>query len=93
MYQGVKQIGVVLSDGKSTSPGPLKVTANQIHAANLTVLVIGIGTYVDINELQMIATGSDSDNVFFAKNFEALDGMTLELTKEICRGLLIIANK
>ena len=79
----------MITDGKSTGPGPLKTTCAKIHSAyDLTVVAIGVGRDADFAELDMIASGTDGDNVYFAHTYKELDAIKKNVTKGICEGTI-----
>ena len=65
--EGVPRIAIVFTDGVSNSPSSTVQAARAIHAANIVVYSFGIGSGVNNNELNAIA--SSSNNVFFVSNF------------------------
>ena len=67
--QGIPRVAIVLTDGRSSQPHLTIIAAQTIHNTGITVYALGIGSGVDINELNTIATSSN--NVFLISNFSA----------------------
>ena len=65
--EGVPRVAIVFTDGVSNSPSSTVQAAQAIHAANIVVYSFGIGSGVNVNELNAIA--SSSSNVFLVSNF------------------------
>ena len=66
--QGIPRVAIVLTDGQSNQPQLTITAAQAIHnTTSITVYALGIGSGIDINELNTIATSSS--NVFLISNF------------------------
>ena len=66
--QGIPHVAIVLTDGRSNQPQLTIIAAQTIHnTTSITVYALGIGSRIDINELNTIA--SSSSNVFLISNF------------------------
>ena len=65
---GIPRVAIVLTDGRSNQPQLTIIAAQTIHnTTGITVYALGIGSGIDINELNTIATSSN--NVFLISNF------------------------
>ena len=73
---------VLLTDGK-TFPRHLKddtvSVANLIHSRHpdWTVIAVGVGNYIDINELKAIASGPGTENVILRPSFNLIRGIDI----------------
>ena len=65
--QGVPRVAIVFTDGQSNSPYSTARAAQVVHDAGIVVYSFGIGSGVNLNELNTIA--SSSNNVFVISNF------------------------
>ena len=65
--QGVPRVAIVFTDGKSNSPSLTIQAAQAVHSTGIVVYSFGIGSGIDINELNAVA--SSSSNVFVISNF------------------------
>ena len=62
----------------------IQTEANAIHQGNLNVLSVGVGSGVNQNELELIA--SDPSNVYTVSSFDALSNIEDSLKKTTCEG-------
>ena len=65
--QGVPRVAIVFTDGQSNSPSLTARAAQVVHDAGIVVYSFGIGSGVNLNELNTIA--SSSRNIFLISNF------------------------
>ena len=88
--QGVPQVAVAFTDGKSNSPSLTIQAAQAVHSTGIVVYSFGIGSGVNINELNAIA--SSSSNVFVISNFSSSQFATklLPLQTSTCTSKHII---
>ena len=82
------QVCVVFSDGKSSAPGRLSVSAKRIdELTNITVIAIGVGTMSSRKELDTIATGTLGDNIIITRGFETIKkNVAKSIVKYTCEG-------
>ncbi|KAJ8309545.1 hypothetical protein KUTeg_014419 [Tegillarca granosa] len=86
----VDKILIVLTDGQSTNSTATTTASQQIHAKGIHTISIGIGTGVNQNELQAIAT--DPSQVFTVQNFNVLSSIQKELSQWSQFCLYIVCN-
>ena len=80
----VPRIAFVLTDGKQTEDfdaKPLDVAVRPLHDLGVQVYVIGIGIYIDIDELYLLARRRQ--DVFFVDSFEKLLQQTYRIVNQI----------
>ena len=65
--EGVPRVAIVFTDGQSNSPLLTARAAPLVHDADIVVYSFGIGSGVNLNELNIIA--SSSRNIFLISNF------------------------
>ena len=65
--QGVPRIAIVFTDGQSNTPSLTIQAAQAVHSTGIVIYSFGIGSGIDINELNAIA--SSPSNVFVISNF------------------------
>ena len=76
---------IVLTDGRQTrdpDAESLDKAANPLHDQGARVFVVGIGSEISENELQMIA--KDSSNVFTVESFENLRNAARDVAASAC---------
>lgn len=96
-----KNYVIVLTDGASTSPNQTIHQATLLKQQNIDVLAVGIGSSVNKNELDSMA--SDMKHVFTVASFDALKTVREDIKKAACEGnmpktlsalcFIIICNK
>ncbi|XP_071081370.1 collagen alpha-6(VI) chain-like [Haliotis cracherodii] len=79
----VDKIVIVLTDGESNHPNETAVAAKKLHDRRITVVAVGIGSAVNQDELNAIA--SNSKYVFLVPNFDALHTIHQKLTDTTCK--------
>lgn len=80
----VPRIAFVLTDGKQTDDydaKPLDIAVRPLHDLGVHVYVIGIGTYVDPEELRLLARRQE--DVFTVDSFELLLQQTYRIVNRI----------
>jgi hypothetical protein len=84
LNEGIPRIAIVLTDGKSNIPESTIVSARLLHATGITIYALGIGSGVNVAELNIIA--NSSSNVFEILNFtpEAFAAILLQLQTTAC---------
>lgn len=82
MRNGVPHILVVMTDGRSHDPAATASMAKLVHNAGIKVVAIGIGSDVDQQELQTIAT--DAKHAISVPDFNALATIQKEVQKTTC---------
>ena len=82
--QGIPRVAIVFTDGKSNSPTLTAQAAKLVHATGITVYSFGIGSGVNIAELNVIA--SSSSNVFLISGFSSSQfaAILLPLRTTVC---------
>ncbi|XP_055347485.1 uncharacterized protein LOC129594724 [Paramacrobiotus metropolitanus] len=85
VVEGIPKINVILTDGKSNDPGPLKVpmVAPLAEAAGITSFAVGIGSGAVYSELLTIAN-NNRDRVHDLSNFAELAQFFQQLNQETC---------
>ena len=81
------QIAIVITDGQQTPSGEftsVAVASAGIKNKGVTVYAIGVGSGVDRNELEEIA--SSSEYVLTSSSFRALQTIAPQIRRGICEG-------
>merc|ERR1719239_282917 len=81
---GVKNVLIVMTDGKSHNQNLTKEAADSIHQKDIDVFTIGIGNETDKTELEYIASNPHS-NVFTVDDFDSLSNILHRLTEGTCK--------
>lgn len=82
--RGVPKIFILLTDGKQTlaqNALTLDEAARPLHEADVKIFVVGMGSNVDVGELQAVAL--DKEDVFLAP-FDNLVSLSGPLSKTMC---------
>ncbi|WAR02588.1 COLA1-like protein [Mya arenaria] len=82
----VAKIGIVLTDGQSSSIGKTLMEAKRTKRKKITMFAIGIGSNINERELQGIASSPSSEYVFKVDGYSALDAIKNSLAVRTCRG-------
>ena len=80
---------VLVTDGKSNNKAETLKQAAELHKTNTNVFAVGVGSGVDMQEINAIAT--DPKNVFTVTNFDALDSLQASLKKTACEGMKLLS--
>ena len=86
----VVNILIVMTDGQSANKAQTISASNLLHKDNIKTFAIGIGSGVNKDELNHIA--SDAKHVFTVSNFNALNTLQAELKKTACAGMSYFHN-
>ncbi|XP_046370541.1 collagen alpha-1(XII) chain-like [Haliotis rufescens] len=79
----VAKVVIVLTDGGSNHPNETAIAAKRLHDNHINVVAIGIGSEVNKDELNTIA--SNSKHVFTVPNFDALHTIHNDITDTTCK--------
>ncbi len=81
------------ADGGSNDMEATIEAANQAKAAGVTILVVGVGNWLNNHEIVSMVSEPADQNTFYATDFENLDAIKDDLTNSICNGNCTISNK
>ncbi|KAH9488956.1 hypothetical protein Btru_059782 [Bulinus truncatus] len=81
----VPTILIIITDGKSSNPSETKYQAGMAKQRGITVFVVGVGNQVVKEEMEDMATSSQT--IFDAPDFKHLVGMVEVLRNNICTAL------
>ncbi|KAJ8300377.1 hypothetical protein KUTeg_021896 [Tegillarca granosa] len=87
---GVRKLSIVITDGKSSEPDLTKIAAKKAHNQSIEVFVVGVGKYVDIEELNVIA--SSEKHVLRANDYMSLRSLKENLTKSTCLDACVLCQ-
>ncbi|XP_052079167.1 cartilage matrix protein-like [Mytilus californianus] len=80
----VPKIGIIVTDGKSSSSSATVSAANAARASGIKLFAIGIGSSISSSELRGIANDPDSDFYFKVNDFSALKSIESSLASKAC---------
>ena len=85
---GIPRIAVVVTDGRSNSPSATIAAAKRVHASNILTYAVGVGSNLNMDELNAIATDPDSQYVrlLSAFNVNELRDLQESLSRQACTG-------
>ena len=91
LQEGIPRVAIVVTDGRSSSSTATVTAANNVHARNIIVYAVGIGSSIDIAELNSIASDPDSQFVRLLSTFNVNELRDLQesLDSEACQGKII----
>jgi choice-of-anchor A domain-containing protein len=77
---------IVLTDGVSV-PATTQAQIDAATTAGIEIIAIGIGSGINLAELQLIASNPDSEHLFLAADFDAhLSELLASVTSIVCKG-------
>jgi collagen type VI alpha len=79
----VPHIGIVITDGESNFPSQTALEAERAHEDRIQIFAVGVGPYVNKDELAAIASGGDF--VFEVDNYGVLDELRQLLAWKACQ--------
>lgn len=83
MHEGVSRVMLVLSDGNSNCGTDVGIeSTNLLHITKANVFAIGIGSYINMEELQTIAT--DKTYTIHIDNYSSLPAAINNITLKTC---------
>ena len=83
----VKDIAIVVTDGKSSSKSATITAANSARSAGIIMYSVGIGNNLELSEINGIANAPTASHAFVASNFVALATSVKQMIGEkICTG-------
>ena len=95
LTQSIPRVAVVVTDGRSNSRVATITQARLVHDHNILTYAVGVGSNVDITELNAIATTANSLYVHQLSNFDQqeLDQLQESLSNQACTGIIILLIK
>lgn len=84
---GVPRVLVVLTDGKSKDN--VTDAAKALHDMDVCVMAVGIGPYLDLKQLNAVASKPKEEHLFTARSFGSLQKVINEVEKQICKGVFV----
>lgn len=88
----VPRIAVVITDGKSSSSSATATAADQARLNHISMIAVGVGNGVDINELHSIADDPDSSNTFTVNSYDQLSSIATQIIQKACQGKQVFAS-
>ena len=88
LQEGIPRVAIVVTDGHSNSRTATITAANNLHANNIIVYAVGVGSGIDTVELNAIASDPDSQYVHLLSTFNVNELRDLQesLDSEACQG-------
>ena len=85
---GIPRIAVVVTDGRSNSHSATIAAAKRVHASNILTYAVGVGSNLNMDELNAIATDPDSQYVRLLSAFNVNELRDLQelLSRQACTG-------
>ncbi len=82
----VPNVIIVLTDGRSDDPIATQTQASLAQAQGIRILSVGIGSEIDISELNGISSDPDEDHVFLIGDFSetSFTNLLAPLVRETC---------
>ena len=81
---GVPKVGIVVTDGKSSSRSQTIAAANDARNKGITLFSIGIGSSIDLKELKEIGNDKKNNLFFQVNDFKALKSIESTLASKAC---------
>ena len=81
------RVAIVVTDGKSNQPSLTISSANRVHDHDITMIAVGIGASIDLQELEVIASEPECLHLFLLKDFTEVESLKYSIEKRTCDGL------
>ncbi|KAL8560062.1 hypothetical protein ACOMHN_041531 [Nucella lapillus] len=78
------RIIVYITNGRATVPQQALQEAKKARTKGILLFTVGVGKYVDTNELAQLAYQSRKEYVYFANDFNGLHNLLTPLTRNVC---------
>ncbi|XP_052797297.1 collagen alpha-4(VI) chain-like [Mya arenaria] len=82
--KGAPDLAIVVTDGYSSAPDLTKIAADKVKQQGIGVFAIGVGSEVQMSELNYISSDPDSNFVYFVSNFTQLSSIENAVAKSTC---------
>lgn len=92
MLQGHPHVGIVVTDGQSNVPTQTVLAALRAHAADITVFAVGVGSAINIEELEVIASDPVCLHMILLKGFTEFDSLKYIIEQRTCDGTIRILS-
>jgi len=83
---GHPRIGILLTGSRSCEPDKTFLAAVRAHDADLTMITVGIGKNLYLNELEAIASDPTCQHLILLKNFTEMDSLKYAIRHRIREG-------
>ena len=83
--QGVPEIGIFMTDGKSQDAAGTARAADEVHAQKLTVFSIGMTDNINKEEVERIGTDPDCVHVYYLKSFLDVTHFARQIERQDCK--------
>ena len=84
--EGHPRIGIILTDGGSNNPYITALAAQRVHDAGITMISVGMGTGIDPQELETIASPPICLHVIYS-SFDEVNSLKDIIEKQACDGM------
>ena len=88
----VTQVAIIITDGRSDNTSLTAVEAQKAHDQGIHIFAIGVGDYVDVAELERIASRPIDQYVHRVRSYEGLDSIKELLAIQTCTGRLVFCH-
>ena len=85
--EGHPRVAIILTDGQSNEPLKTIVSALKVHDADITVIAVGIGTSVNLKELNIIASDPNCLHLILLSSFTEVDSLKYVIERRTCDGM------
>ena len=84
--RGVKNVGLVISDGHSNDRHTTQSEAQRTRADDVTLLSVGVGmkTKYDQNEMRYMASADETENFMVLEDLANFENLTLRILDAVC---------
>jgi len=87
---GHPRVALVLTDGRSNEPPKTVIEALKVHDDDITVFAVGVGSSVDLNELEVIASDPLCIHLFLLSGFNEIEALKSAIEKRTCDAPVIV---
>jgi len=83
-------VGIILTDGRSNSQSSTIREAERAHSAGIIMIAVGVGSNVDLTELESIASDPMCLHLFLLTGFNEIEDLKSAIEERACEGRQLI---
>lgn len=80
----VPRIGIVITNGHSSNPTATTTEADKARSSNIGLIGVGVGSGLDLNELNNIADNPHTSNTFTISDYDQLQNSIPQILNAAC---------
>ena len=85
-YRAVPKIAILVTDGKAYRPTETYASAQHAKDSGINLFAVGIGSDINLQELETISSSPSSSHVFLVSEFNKLLSIVSSVAEGTCSG-------